>query len=567
MIKIFKMISSLIGLFFISLLFMTMHFLTANSAIANYGESCSPLPVAFSDNYLLTSTAYGYLQGNLDMKTNVPNGCDQPQDQIQFCIRNQGVLPCDLVTMAVNEEKTISAISTNPDIGGNNFVGNIKVRTEVIGGDLCLVMPTSRGPNPLICREIEATDSVQTQDLGECTNVAQSCYGGGSKSQSLLNFSGLTIQCLTDTLDKVFFEGNNCRPLEEDISFTVLSPFSEFQEALKVAVRGALILYVMIYGFKIVMSPESIELNSIVKFIIKFLLVSYFAVGLGPVFYESGRYKQHNGMTEIALPSLVRLTSDFAQMVYKAGGSQGLCSFDLSRYENGYEYYGLWDSIDCRIGFYLGMQAMYNTSQIVRSLGSSTDNMGSSGNSEANFGDIGEQGVEALDDPFNLNFFTVMFGFLMSGNIIIVISGMVFAMMFMSIVLYFLTAYLVCTVTLYVLAYISPIFIPMALFERTKAYFDSWLRIVVSCTLQPAVIGGFIVLLLTIYDSAIYGNCEYTRHNYTLGENNFSTFEVRVPASEPEKCTASPGFKLIQYYIGQGWEEKSTYSFCSTDYS
>jgi len=158
-----------------------------------------------------------------------------------------------------------------------------------------------------------------------------------------------------------------------------------------------------------------------------------------------------------------------------------------------------------------------------------------------NWGDPGNNGIDALGEVGSLIFFTVMFGFFMAGNIIIVMMGLVFAIVFMSVLLYFLTAYLVCMATLYALAYISPIFIPMVLFERTKGYFDSWLKLFISCALQPVVIRGFIALLLTVYDSAIYGNCEYKRHDYSAGEYNFSTFELRLPAVEAEKCEAGMG--------------------------
>ena len=149
-----------------------------------------------------------------------------------------------------------------------------------------------------------------------------------------------------------------------------------------------------------------------------------------------------------------------------------------------------------------------------------------------------------------------MFGLFMAGQIVVVLMGLLFVVFFVSVLLYFMTAYLVCTITLYVMAYISPIFITMALFDRTKAYFDSWLKIVMSCTLQPAVIGGFIAILLTVYDSAIYGTCEFQRYDYTVGEINFSTFELREPTVDVEKCHASLGYKLMKYYLGQGWEKK-----------
>ena len=104
------------------------------------------------------------------------------------------------------------------------------------------------------------------------------------------------------------------------------------------------------------------------------------------------------------------------------------------------------------------------------------------------------------------------------------------------------------------MTYISPIFIPMVLFTRTKAYFDAWLKICISCALQPAVVAGFIALLLGMYDSAIYKNCQFKRHDYVSGNVQFSTFELILPNSEPAACASSAGYKLLQYYSGTGWE-------------
>jgi type IV secretion system protein VirB6 len=64
-----------------------------------------------------------------------------------------------------------------------------------------------------------------------------------------------------------------------------------------------------------------------------------------------------------------------------------------------------------------------------------------------------------------------------------------------------------------------------------------------------------------MYDSIFFGNCEYLRHDYNSSGINFSTFELREPASEPEKCINSTGYKLIKFYLGQGWEKKTLLIF------
>ena len=543
------------------LLFLQLWFCGAE---ANFGDSCVALPKVDSTGYLVSDTAYGYLAKNIDMTINIPNianGCTQDGGILRFCIRDNSVpLNCTPLALNLGNVVKLRDISSNPDLGANPLLADIQLSVEVVESSLCLMMLTSRGKMPLICRDYNSATNVMGVEQEVCQNLGTSCYDGGSKSQSLLSFSGVTIHCVRQTLDKVFYTGNSCVQSEDDIHFTMLSPFPAFQEAMKTAVRAALILYVMIYGFKIVLDGEHVHLDKVATFILKFIFVVYFSVGLGQYYDQNGRSISHNGMTETVLPMLLQMTSDFTEIVFLAGGSQGLCSYDPSRYEAGYEFYRVWDAVDCRIGYYFGMQLLYNMGSAGFLSSGSTSAYAAIGN-PANFGPPGHDGVDALSSVGIFTFFVVMFGFFMAGNIIIVLCGMIFGIVFLSVVFYFLNVYLVSMVTLYVMMYISPIFVPMLLFERTKAYFDSWLKIIASCALQPAVVGGFIAMLLTMYDSIFFGNCEYLRHDYNSSGINFSTFELREPSSEPEKCTNSAGYKLIKYYIGQGWEKKSIIIF------
>jgi len=548
-------------LFFQFLIFLFIK-LGCYSAYANFGESCVNLPAVDNSGYLMNDTAYGYLVKNIDMTTNIPNGCTQDGNVLRFCIKNDTTNPvCKPVAMNLGQVKTLQDISSNPDIGGNPLLSDIKLSVEVVESNLCLMMSTSRGKMPVICRAYNSIIVDPGVEASVCQNLGASCYDGSSKSQSLLSFSGITINCVRQTLDKVFYTGNGCSQTEDNIYFTLLSPFPYFQEAMKKSVGAALILYVMFYGFKVVLNNEYVHLNKVATFILKFLFVVYFSVGLGNYYDQTGKNVSHNGMTETVLPMLLQLTSDFTEIVFLSGGSQGLCNYDPSKYEAGYEFYRVWDAIDCRVGYYFGLQLLYNLGSSGFLSGGSTSAYGNIASNAADFGPPGTEGIEALKKPGMLTFFVVMFGFFMAGNIIIVLCGMIFGIIFLSVIFYFLNVYLVSLVTLYVMVYISPIFVPMLLFERTKGYFDAWTKIIVSCALQPAVVGGFVALLLTMYDSIFFGNCEYLRHDYNSSGINFSTFELREPASEPEKCINSTGYKLIKFYLGQGWEKKTLLIF------
>lgn len=554
----------------IVIILLSFVLLRVEYALASFGDSCSVLPISPTDNYLRMNTAYGHIIGNIDMKAqpgagNTVDPCDATDPDFRFCLKDAtGIAPyCTQVILREGDTRKLMDITTNPDLLSNESIKEILLTVSWINSNLCLTMPTSRGPMPIICKSTTLASTQPDDTIPKCSTIGDSCYTGHNRSQSMLNFSGLAVHCLKETLDKVFYEKRHCIPdagHDENIEFTALTPFPAFQEAMKASIRAAFIIYVIFYGLNVLMNHEYVELNKVAGFIIKFILIAYFAVGLGPVYFQDGKATTKNGMVEIALPFLAQVTSDMAQMVFSAGGSKGLCEFDLRKYDHGYAFYGVWDAIDCRIGYYLGMQLFYNmtsmTNDLVGSIGSSPPD-----GSPINLGSSGGDPIKSLKVPGGFAFLMVLFGFLMGGNIIIFICGLVFAIFFISIVLYFITSYLVCLVTLYSMAYISPIFITMALFERTKSYFDSWLKVTLSCALQPAIIAGFIALLLTMYDSAIYKSCEFRRHDYTLGTINFSTFELQEPSGHPEDCRSSAGYKLLKYYTGQGWEKESMILF------
>ncbi|WP_375327077.1 type IV secretion system protein [Candidatus Tisiphia endosymbiont of Nemotelus uliginosus] len=551
--KTHKVIKFLIPLYLI---------LCAVEGLADYGDSCPTTPISLSgtDDYLKKGTAYGHIIYNIDMRQ-ISDGCDHTDPKFKFCIKQSQKIPgqkdlsisCKPVTLNAGETKTLGVLSDDPQLGGNYLLQNIPLTIKILTGKMCLTMPTSRGEQQVACKPTSISPPPPPVD-DQCKSIAKSCYSGPSKSQSLFNFSGVAVECVKDTLDKVFFQYNKCN--NKEMNLMSLNPFANFQESLKTVVRMALILYVMFFAINMILTKEYGNLDKIATFIIKLVLVSYFAVGIGPIYFAQGKETQANGMLEYGLPLLTKIAPQFAQIIFNASGSKGLCEFNINKYQPGYSHYGLWDAIDCRIGYYLGLEALYNTASFLKDLPSPTA-AGPISGAPINFASPGgDKAVKSLNTPGTFRFFPIMFGFFMAGNIILVASGIAFCVIFTSIVLYFLTNYLVCLITIYVMTYISPIFIPMALFTRTKAYFDAWLKICMSCALQPAVIAGFIALLVTMYDSAIYDNCQFVRYDYTdSNPTGFSTFEIRLPEFDEQRCKDSAGYKLLKYYSGYGWEK------------
>ncbi len=529
---------------------------SSQNVFADFGQQC-PSVIFAVDSEFIQNTAYGHVLSNIDITTYINGGCDPDDPQLKFCIKNKAGSQkiCKEITMNVGEQWTLSQLNDNPSLGMNEVLKDLLLTATVINNKLCLMMPTSRGPMALVCKDTTLPTQKKLDDSLTCRNIGKICYMGASRSQSLFNFSGLAIDCLKESLDKIFYQITTCGAVG-DTNLQLLNPFASFQKRLKQGIIGLISLYIVIYGINLALSPSEYGAqDQIAIAIIKIIFVIYFAIGIGD-FFQQGKETSRNGMTEYALPILTSMGPAFAQMVFNAGGSKGLCEFSSDRYPPGYQFYGIWDAIDCRIAYYLGMGLVYNTESTLKNIPSTTNNI--TGN-PININDTGNKAApDSLHKVGAMRFFTVMFGFLMSGNIIIVASGLIFSVIFISICMYFISHYLVCCITIYVMAYISPIFIPMILFKRTKGYFDAWLKVCLSCSLQPVVIAGFIALLLSMYDGAIYKNCEFMRHDYVYSDNSkFSTFELLLPDNNPEECKSSVGYKLLNYYSGIGWSETS----------
>ena len=64
----------------------------------------------------------------------------------------------------------------------------------------------------------------------------------------------------------------------------------------------------------------------------------------------------------------------------------------------------------------------------------------------------------------------------------------------------FLTSY----VAFSFMVIISSIFIPLILFQSTKHYFDSWLRLTISFILQPVFVFGYLIMFLVAFNTVIF---------------------------------------------------------------
>lgn len=538
----------------------------SNIANASFATSCALVPAVITGDSLNTkTTAYGNLQAYIQSPS-ASICADNNPNFIIFNLRTQYNQSSTIqVQLSNGYTGTIAqAFAGLSDIATDPIMGNVNLSVSGYNDNtLCLFMPTTFGNTPVFCKKVSYVQTPKDVTDQICSVAADSCYSSATVySMSPFNFTGKAYQCLTESLNKIFYLNTAVCTSTDGVSLSLLNPFVNFQNALRSSIGAALLLYIMFFGIRILLGEVEMKASSFIGFVMKFILVLYFAVGLGPISYTQGNQNQQNGTVTWALPFLTGVIGEFSNIVFNAGGAKSLCNFDPSKYPAGYDYYGIWDSIDCRLGYYLGLKMLAGlTDEVTKHTKVSTYNPNNA--TIININDNIDNAPTSLKKGSAFGMFDMMFGFLFSGNIILFIISLIFALVFISILLSFFSSILVCVATLYAMLYISPIFVPMALFDRTKGYFDSWLRLLVGVSLQPAILVGFLSLMITVYDSAIYNNCVFVQETYAVpsldGKTNYNMniYRIAAPVADSQSCTSSIGVKMAQHLMGYGWQNKS----------
>jgi type IV secretion system protein VirB6 len=511
---------------------------------ASPGKSCIDLSISEQDN-----DYYNFIQKNIEATD--PNiipsnlGCNNGVNSITIGVFNKAknvsnILPeYDLITFNPGDTKkifnTVAGLNSFSTLNSHmaSSILNTTLTAVSYNGSLCLNLQTSDGFLPLICKS--TTGSSQTNFVQNC-KIAQSCYDASKHhSKSAFNFSGMAYYCAKESLDQIFYSAQTCIDSNTP-SITALNPYASFQSAMRKSILASLLIYLIFFGYKIILEPHSISSTELIWAVLKIVLVIYFSLGLGTIFSIGGVGQQFNdGITQIVVPILLQISSDFAHFVFSAVSNSGLCSFSPTDYPVGYGAYALWDSIDCRFFYYLFGDMISFSSDFGHSLSTS---------SISTQNKVGQ-------------FFSVVFLFIFGGQIFMAIFLLMFSVYFISMCMTLISSMIISLVAIYALAYMAPLFVPMSLFEQTKQYFDAWWKLMLSFAIRPAVYAGFIALTVSMVDNTIYGNCEFQAHN------NSSTllYTLKLPTIDPDSCTNSIGMKMQKIARGTGLKEKTMFLF------
>lgn len=297
------------------------------------------------------------------------------------------------------------------------------------------------------------------------------------------SLSGTLVMCFEGAMDMLFFGGNKAILGDEvtldyytgsdienfysEASCSGSTMFTRIQSAFKEAVTAALILYVIFWGIKVSISGQPTTRGEFIKNVITYVLVVYFTLG--------------NGWEEY-YPLLRNLIVGFSTQVLRGnlaayGGTNNPCIFSVNDYPTGMGAMALWDMLDCKVINYI---------------------------------------FSGKDWP-KLVLLGVLAIFNWPMGILLVIFIVMFILFITLMFFYTLQIYLISMITIAMLMLISPVIIPMVLFGPTKGYFGKWLSELISVSLYPIVLLGFIAIMLTTFDRFYYGDPDGTKTVYCSG--------------------------------------------------
>lgn len=363
-----------------------------------------------------------------------------------------------------------------------------------------------------------------------------SCYKRAYEhSRTGIVMTGPLIECVKEMVAKLTISNAVCS--FDDVN-TVLgsstrytSSLFMFQKHMHTAVSALLTIYIILFGFKMLLTGEAPPKSELTTFVIKFIFVVYFSVGININPDGGSELDRLDGMIQWAFPFLLGGMTELAGWMVSASPS-GLCDFTDVYYPDGLEHLQLWDTLDCKISHYLGLDVMQT--MIVENAQRHHDS----------------SRFDILSFPIPPYIFLLVPA-LITGNFMLISLALMYPLMVISVAAFVVNATVVCMISIVILGVLAPLFVPMYLFDYTKGYFESWVKLLISFLLQPMVAVVFLTTMMAIYDYGYYGTCKYETTDFSYGGAKFT---VTVDAGIAGGASATAGDRVVRYtYVDQNW--------------
>jgi type IV secretion system protein VirB6 len=379
-------------------------------------------------------------------------------------------------------------------------------------------------------KELENLTSLTTcGTMGSCYKRAY------ENSRTGIVMTGPLIECVKEMVAKLTISNAVCS--FDDVN-TVLSSSTRytsslflFQKHMHTAVSALLTIYIILFGFKMLLTGDAPPKSELVTFVIKFIFVVYFSVGININSDGGSELDRLDGMIQWAFPFLLSGMTELAGWMVSASPS-GLCDFTDVHYPDGLEHLQLWDTLDCKVSHYLGLDVMQT--MVVE-------------NAQRHH-DLSRFDILSFPIP---PYIFLLVPAVITGNFILISLALMYPLMVISVAAFVVNATVVCMISIVILGVLAPLFVPMYLFEYTKGYFEAWVKLLISFLLQPMVAIVFLTTMMAIYDYGYYGTCKYETTDFSYGGAKFTvTMDAGIAGA-----SATVGDRVVRYsYVDQNWD-------------
>ncbi|AXW85089.1 hypothetical protein BKM88_03090 [Anaplasma marginale] len=321
--------------------------------------------------------------------------------------------------------------------------------------------------------------------------VDQACQGTASvHTKSPFPVTSVLVNCIVGSLKNVLDPTSGGGQKCAHKSTTPGGPNPGFlkvaQKKLKNAVMAALILALILFSIKAMLGGVQ-NASELYMTAIKFALVVYFTQG-------DAMSKSYDYLTKLSIG-----LSDI--VLAAANGGQDICNYKTETYNKEFRYLVPWDRLDCRMMFYLGSQLNGGT------------------------------GTGVLLTVF-LCAGLLIPAILINAKVIICVVAFFAVMMLIFTVIWCVYVFLLSLIALTVLTIISPLMIPMCLFQVTKGFFDGWTRQLMVYSLYPVILFSFLSLMFTVFDNIYFGELKFQQDDITIGSSKRVNFKL----TDPKAC-------------------------------
>ncbi|CAK8163114.1 type IV secretion system protein VirB6 [Candidatus Xenohaliotis californiensis] len=259
------------------------------------------------------------------------------------------------------------------------------------------------------------------------------------------------------------------------------------QKKLFQTLQALLVLSLTLYGIKIMMGQDAPKKQDVVSLVLKITLILYFCA-------------PDNGGMRKYYKYLQDLTVGLADILIASSGNQSICNYKTSEYvlpadasqmfRQHVPQLALWDRLDCRVMHYLGTPAFTLDAAVKTAI---------------------ERGNQSVQVSKKFMFFIILIPAIITGQLIVFIAAVVIVVFVFAMVVWALQIYLLSALALAIVVVVSPLFIPMALFQYTKPFFDNWLKELIAYTLYPALLIGYLGFFFTVIDEIYFGDLVFER--------------------------------------------------------